>query len=138
MNQFFNIDFFPIFYPQVFREDEYRKQIPINITTEGRTIHTVDFFLILKNPSGNAGLGDPSVAHIVIIGRHGKHIYFILLCQYRDDRDENWLKISKFHFIFYHHYFTRSGNMYVARAYVWFQSESRPFLVSPSHCLFFS
>lgn len=75
-------DFQPVSGTLVFREDEYRKQIPINITTEGRTINTVDFFLILKNPSGNAGLGDPSVAHVVIIGRHepGEFLFESAFC----------------------------------------------------------
>lgn len=44
----------------------------MDILSDGYTTNTIDFFLILKNPSGNAGLGDPSVAHIIVIGRHGK------------------------------------------------------------------
>ncbi|XP_036363729.1 sodium/calcium exchanger 2-like isoform X4 [Octopus sinensis] len=64
------VDFRPITGTLVFREDEYRKQISVDILSDGYTTNTIDFFLILKNPSGNAGLGDPSVAHIVVIGRH--------------------------------------------------------------------
>ncbi|XP_046584198.1 sodium/calcium exchanger 2-like isoform X3 [Haliotis rubra] len=50
-----------------FKENEYRKTFSIPIVNDNQYEADVDFYLILKNPQGQSGLGDPSVARVTIV-----------------------------------------------------------------------
>ncbi|GFS07622.1 sodium/calcium exchanger 3 [Elysia marginata] len=51
----------------VFQENEYRKVISIPIINDNQYEADVDFYVILKNAHGGAGIGDPSVTRITIV-----------------------------------------------------------------------
>ncbi|XP_067931552.1 sodium/calcium exchanger 3-like isoform X3 [Watersipora subatra] len=51
----------------VFNSDEYKKTISIPIVNDHEFEPDTDFYIILKNPEGDAGLGDPSVTRVTII-----------------------------------------------------------------------
>ena len=55
----------------MFKENEYKKTIAINIVNDNQFESDVDFYVILKNPNGGSGLGDPSVARITIVDDDG-------------------------------------------------------------------
>lgn len=57
---------------QVFNSDEYKKTISIPIVNDYEFEPDTDFYIILKNPEGDAGLGDPSVTRVTIIDDDGK------------------------------------------------------------------
>ncbi|XP_076443822.1 sodium/calcium exchanger 2-like isoform X2 [Babylonia areolata] len=50
-----------------FNENEYKKSITIPIINDNQYEADVDFYIILKNPTGGAGLGDPSISRITIV-----------------------------------------------------------------------
>lgn len=56
---------------QVFNSDEYKKTISIPIVNDFEFEPDTDFYIILKNPEGDAGLGDPSVTRVTIIDDDG-------------------------------------------------------------------
>lgn len=55
----------------MFKETEYCKTISITIINDNQYEADVDFYMLLKNPSSEAGLGDPSVTRITIIDDDG-------------------------------------------------------------------
>ena len=57
---------------QVFNSDEYKKTISIPIVNDHEFEPDTDFYIILRNPEGDAGLGDPSVARVTIIDDDGE------------------------------------------------------------------
>jgi len=59
---------------QVFQSDEYVKTISVPIVNDFEFEPDTDFYIILKNPEGDAGLGDPSVTRVTIIDDDGRHI----------------------------------------------------------------
>ena len=63
---------FNSFVLQVFKENEYKKSVSIPIINDNEFESDVDFYLILKNPEGGAGLGDPSIARVTIVDDDGK------------------------------------------------------------------
>ena len=56
---------------QVFKENEYKKTISVSIINDNQFENDVDFYIILKNPHGGSGLGDPSVARVTIVDDDG-------------------------------------------------------------------
>ncbi|KAK7501658.1 hypothetical protein BaRGS_00007089, partial [Batillaria attramentaria] len=50
-----------------FNENEYRKTIQIPIINDDQYEADVDFYVILKNPGGGAGLGDPNITRITVV-----------------------------------------------------------------------
>ncbi|XP_013418432.1 sodium/calcium exchanger 2 isoform X2 [Lingula anatina] len=50
-----------------FAANEYCKTVTVPIVNDNQYEADVDFYVILKNPSAEAGLGDPSVARVTII-----------------------------------------------------------------------
>ncbi|KAL8606727.1 hypothetical protein ACOMHN_018761 [Nucella lapillus] len=50
-----------------FSENEYKKSITVPIINDNQYEVDVDFYLILKNPTGGAGLGDPSISRITVV-----------------------------------------------------------------------
>ena len=63
---------------QVFKENEYRKTIAVSIINDNQFENDVDFYIILKNPNGGSGLGDPSVARITIVDDDGLYTFLCL------------------------------------------------------------
>lgn len=57
---------------QIFKETEWKKSISIPIVNDNQYENDMDFYVILKNPGGDAGLGDPSVCRITVIDDDGK------------------------------------------------------------------
>ena len=57
---------------QVFNSDEYKKTISIPIVNDHEFEPDTDFYIILRNPEGDAGLGDPSVARVTIFDDDGE------------------------------------------------------------------
>ena len=57
---------------QVFKETEYRKTITIPIINDNQYEADVDFYVILKNPQGDAGLSDPNITRVTIIDDDGR------------------------------------------------------------------
>ena len=57
---------------QTFNENEYRKLITIPIINDNQYEADVDFYVILKNPTGGGGLGDPSIARVTIVDDDGQ------------------------------------------------------------------
>uniref|UniRef100_H2XSK5 Calx-beta domain-containing protein n=1 Tax=Ciona intestinalis TaxID=7719 RepID=H2XSK5_CIOIN len=51
----------------IFPEDTYVQSISIPIINDDQYYPDTDFYVILKNPSGDATLGDPSVSRVTII-----------------------------------------------------------------------
>ncbi|XP_070172834.1 sodium/calcium exchanger 2-like isoform X3 [Littorina saxatilis] len=50
-----------------FDENEYRKVITVPIINDNQYEADVDFYILLKNPAGGGGLGDPSIARVTIV-----------------------------------------------------------------------
>ena len=59
---------------QVFEPTEYKKSISIPIINDNQYEADVDFYIILKTPSGEASLGDPNVARVTIIDDDGMFV----------------------------------------------------------------
>ena len=59
-------------FSQIFKETEYQKTISVPIINDNQYEADVDFYVLLKNPSGDAGLGDPSVTRVTIIDDDGR------------------------------------------------------------------
>ena len=57
---------------QTFNENEYRKLITVPIIKGSEYEADVDFYVILKNPAGGAGLADPSIARVTIVDDDGQ------------------------------------------------------------------
>ena len=57
---------------QTFKETESRKTISLPIINDQQYLADVDFYVILKNPTGDAGLSDPSITRITVIDDDGK------------------------------------------------------------------
>ena len=57
---------------QIFGETEDRKSITIPIVDNNQFDDDTEFYIILRNPLGGRGLGDPSVATVTIIDDDGK------------------------------------------------------------------
>ena len=57
----------------MFSESEYRKSITIPIINDMQYEADVDFYVILKNPSGEAGISDPNITRITIIDDDGTY-----------------------------------------------------------------
>ena len=57
---------------QTFTENDFCQKISIPIINDNQYNPDTDFYMILKNPSGNAALGDPSVTRITIIDDDSK------------------------------------------------------------------
>ncbi|WAQ99799.1 NAC1-like protein [Mya arenaria] len=51
----------------VFKESEYKKTISVPIINDNQFENDVTFYIVLKNPTGGAGIGDPSVATVTIV-----------------------------------------------------------------------
>ncbi|XP_041367224.1 sodium/calcium exchanger 2-like isoform X2 [Gigantopelta aegis] len=51
----------------IFKETEYQKSFSVSIINDNQYEADVDFYIILKNPKGMSGLGDPSVARVTIV-----------------------------------------------------------------------
>lgn len=51
----------------IFKENEYKKTISVSIINDNQFENDVDFYIILRNPFGGSGLGDPSVARVTIV-----------------------------------------------------------------------
>ena len=64
---------------KVFKETEWRKTITVPIVNDNQYESDMDFYLILKNPEGGAGLGDPSVTRVTIIDDDGKSMCVCLV-----------------------------------------------------------
>ena len=61
------------FYPlQTFGENEYKKNLSVPIIESHSHEVDLDFYLILKNPQGGGGLGDPSLARVTIVDDDGE------------------------------------------------------------------
>ena len=56
-----------ICFVQVFTEYDFVQQITVPIINDNQYNPDTDFYVILKNPSGDASLGDPSVSRVTII-----------------------------------------------------------------------
>ncbi|XP_035826094.1 sodium/calcium exchanger 2-like, partial [Aplysia californica] len=54
-------------YHQVFQENEYKKTVTVPIINDNQYEADVDFYVILKNPHGGTGIGDPSVTRVTIV-----------------------------------------------------------------------
>ncbi|XP_071167581.1 sodium/calcium exchanger 2-like isoform X3 [Mytilus edulis] len=50
-----------------FAENEYKKTVTIPIIQDNQYTGNADFFILLKNPSTGAGIGDPSVGRVNIV-----------------------------------------------------------------------
>ncbi|XP_052099080.1 uncharacterized protein LOC127733801 isoform X5 [Mytilus californianus] len=50
-----------------FAENEYKKTVTIPIIQDNQYTGNADFFILLKNPSSGAGIGDPSVGRVNIV-----------------------------------------------------------------------
>ena len=57
---------------QLFGDNDYIQQITIPIIDDNQFNPNTDFYVILKNPSGDVLLGDPSVTRISIIDDDSK------------------------------------------------------------------
>ncbi|XP_064647544.1 sodium/calcium exchanger 1-like isoform X2 [Lineus longissimus] len=51
----------------IFMENEYRKAIAIPIINDLQYEADTEFYIILKNPGGDGGIGEPSIARVTII-----------------------------------------------------------------------
>ncbi|XP_050401671.1 sodium/calcium exchanger 2 isoform X6 [Patella vulgata] len=51
----------------IFKENEYKRTLLIPIINDNQYEADVDFYVILKNPKGGGGLGDPSVSRVTIV-----------------------------------------------------------------------
>ncbi|XP_077863706.1 sodium/calcium exchanger 3-like [Saccoglossus kowalevskii] len=51
----------------IFKETEWKKTLSVPIVNDNQYESDMDFYVILKNPGGDAGLGDPSVTRVTII-----------------------------------------------------------------------
>ena len=60
---------------QTFAEDEEKKSLSVPIINDNQYEADVDFYVILKNAAGTAGIGDPSVARITIIDDDGESVH---------------------------------------------------------------
>jgi len=56
----------------VFGPTETSKMVSIPIVNDQMFEADTDFYLILKNPEGEAALGDPSIARVTIIDDDGE------------------------------------------------------------------
>lgn len=65
---------------QIFSETEYKKTIKIPIVNDNQYTADVDLYVILKNATGDAGLGDPNVARITIIDDDGQLMTCEICC----------------------------------------------------------
>ena len=57
---------------QIFNENEDRKSISVPIIDNNQFDDDTEFYIILKNPVGGKGVGDPSVATVTIFDDDGK------------------------------------------------------------------
>ena len=60
------------FFLQIFKETEYQKSFSVSIINDNQYEADVDFYIILKNPKGMSGLGDPSVTRVTIVDDDGQ------------------------------------------------------------------
>ncbi|ESO92661.1 hypothetical protein LOTGIDRAFT_162582 [Lottia gigantea] len=51
----------------IFKDTEYKRTLLIPIINDNQYEADVDFYVILKNPKGGGGLGDPSVSRVTIV-----------------------------------------------------------------------
>lgn len=58
-------------YLQIFSEEEYRKTIVVPIINDNQYEADTDFYVLLKNPKGGSGTGDPSITRVTIIDDDG-------------------------------------------------------------------
>ena len=56
----------------MFNEDEYRKTLTVPIINDNQYEADVDFYVLLKNPNGGGGTGDPSITRVTIIDDDGE------------------------------------------------------------------
>lgn len=61
----------------MFKETEYQKTVTIPIINDNQYEADVDFYVILKNATGDSGIGDPSIARVTIIDDDGENWYLI-------------------------------------------------------------
>ena len=59
---------------QVFKATEFQKTITVPIINDNQYEADVDFYVILKNPNGGGGLGEPSIARVTIIDDDGEYL----------------------------------------------------------------
>ena len=58
---------------QLFGDNDYEKQITIPVIDDNQFNPDTEFYVILKNPTGDAYLGDPSVTRVTIIDDDSKY-----------------------------------------------------------------
>jgi len=59
-------------FSQIFTEKSFRETIRIPIINDNQYYPDTDFYVILKHPTGDAALGDPSVTRVTIIDDDSK------------------------------------------------------------------
>ena len=64
--------FNPQFILQRFTEDEFTQSITVPIINDNQYAPDTDFYVVLKNITGDAVLGDPSVTRVTIIDDDSK------------------------------------------------------------------
>jgi solute carrier family 8 (sodium/calcium exchanger) len=61
-------------------ENEYQKTIAIPIINDLQYEADTEFYIILKNPGGDSGIGEPSIARVTIIDDDGKYKIYGMKC----------------------------------------------------------
>ncbi|CAD5124084.1 DgyrCDS12389 [Dimorphilus gyrociliatus] len=63
----FDKDFKPARGTLQFDPNDFQKKIPITVINDAQYEGNVDFYVLLKNAKGDAGIGDPNIARVTII-----------------------------------------------------------------------
>lgn len=67
----FDKDFKPARGTLQFDATDFQKKIPITVINDAQYEGNVDFYVLLKNAKGDAGIGDPNIARVTIIDDDG-------------------------------------------------------------------